>query len=181
VFKRVPTKKEKQLIVDELKEKFRNSKVAVLANYRGLDVATITRLRRRLRDSGSELKVAKNTLAKIAAREVGLQDLDAYLEGPTAIAFGLEDPSAPAKILIEFMRDYKQLEIKGGVLEGKAIQDKEIRKLADLPAREVLISKVLGGMQAPLYGLVNVLHGNVRNLVYVLEAIRKLRAGEAPG
>lgn len=181
VFKSVPTKEEKQKVLTELKEKFQASTVAVLANYRGLDVAAMTVLRRRLRDSGSELKVAKNTLAKLAAREAGLPGLDVYLEGPTAIAFGFADPVAPVKILTEFMRDFKQLEIKGGILEGKAIQEKEIRRLADLPSREVLIGKVLGGMQAPLYGLVNVLQGNLRNLVYALEAIRKQRAGEVPG
>lgn len=177
----MPIKERKEKVVAELKEKFQTSKVAVLANYRGLDVAAMTMLRRRLRESGSELKVAKNTLARIAAREVGLQGVDVYLEGPTAIAFGLADPVTPAKVLTEFMRDYKQLEIKGGILEGKVIQDKEITRLANLPAREVLISKVLGGMQAPLYGLVNVLQGNLRNLVYALEAIRKQKAGEVPG
>jgi len=177
----VPTKEEKQKVVEELKEKFQNSRVAVLANYRGLDVAAITALRRRLRESGSELKVAKNTLTGIAAREVGLQGLEAYLEGPTAIAFGFTDPVAPAKILNEFMREFKQLEIKGGILEGKVIQDKEIRRLADLPAREVLLGKVLGGMQAPLYGLVSVLQGSLRSFVYALEAIRRQKAGEAPG
>ncbi|MEW6426239.1 MAG: 50S ribosomal protein L10, partial [Bacillota bacterium] len=145
----MPTKEEKQKVLAELKEKFQASTVAVLTDYRGLDVAAVTVLRRRLRDSGSELKVAKNTLAKLAAREAGLQGLDVYLEGPTAIAFGFADPVAPVKILTEFMRDFKQLEIKGGILEGKAIQEKEIRRLADLPSREVLIGKVLGGMQAP--------------------------------
>jgi len=177
----VPTKEEKQKVVEALKEKFQNSKVAVLANYRGLDVAAVTALRRRLRESGGELKVAKNTLAGIAAREAGLQGLDPYLEGPTAIAFGFADPVSPAKILTEFAREFKQLEIKGGILGGKILPDQDIRRLADLPAREVLLGKVLGGMQAPLYGLVNVLQGNLRNLVYALEAIRRQKAGEAPG
>ena len=177
----MPTKEEKQKVLAELKEKFQTSKVVVLANYRGLDVGAITALRRRLRESGSELKVAKNTLTGIAAREAGLQGLDTYLEGPTAIAFGFADPVAPARILTEFMREFKQLEIKGGILEGKVIKDKEVRQLADLPAREVLLGKVLSGMQAPLYGLVSVLQGSLRNLVYILEAVRRQKAGEAPG
>ncbi len=181
MFLGVPTREEKQKVVEDLIEKFKSSKVAVMANYRGLDVAAMTSLRRRLREAGSELKVAKNTLARIAAREAGLEGLDVYLEGPTAIAFGLTDPVAPAKILSEFMRDYKQLEIKGGIVEGKMIEPKEVRRLADLPAREVLLGRVLGGIQAPLYGLVSVLQGNLRNLVYALEAIRKQKAGEAAG
>lgn len=174
----MPNREEKQKIITELKEKFQNSRVVVLADYRGLNVAAMTSLRRRLRESGGELKVTKNTLARIAAREVGLDGLEALLEGPTALAFGLSDPVAPAKTLVEFTRDFKQVEIKGGVVEGKVVQEKEIRRLADLPSREVLIGRVLGSMQAPLYGLVNVLQANVRNFVWVLEAVRKQKAGE---
>lgn len=174
----MPTKDEKQKVIAELKEKLRNSKVTVLANYRGLDVAAMTSLRRRLRESGSELKVAKNTLTRIAAEETGLQGVEVFLEGPTALVFGFSDLVAPAKVLVEFMREYKQVEIKGGILEGKVVQEKEIKRLADLPPKEVLLGKVLGGMQAPLYGLVNVLQANLRNLVWVLEAVRKQKAGE---
>lgn len=175
---RVPTRDDKQKVIAELKEKLRNSKVTVLANYRGLDVAAMTSLRRRLRESGSELKVAKNTLTRIAAEETGLQGVEVFLEGPTALVFGFSDLVAPAKVLVEFMREYKQVEIKGGILEGKVVQEKEIKRLADLPPKEVLLGKVLGGMQAPLYGLVNVLQANLRNLVWVLEAVRKQKAGE---
>lgn len=174
----MPTKREKQAMLEELKEKFRSCKSAILTDYRGLDVAAITKVRRRLRESGSELKVAKNTLAGIAAREVGLEGLDPYLEGPTAIAFGLDDPVAPAKVLQEMSREFKQLEIKAGVLERKVIDIQEVRRLADLPSREVLLGKVLGGMQAPMYGFASVLQGTLRSLVYVLEAIRKQKAGE---
>jgi large subunit ribosomal protein L10 len=174
----MPTKEKKQEIINDLKEKFKSSKSVVLVNYRGLDVATMTKIRRRLKDSGSELKIAKNTLALIAAKEAGLEGLEASLEGPTAMAFGMNDVVAPAKIMLEFMREFKQLEIKSGLLEGKFIQDKEVRQLASLPSREVLLSKVMSGMQAPLYGLVNSLQGNLRNFVNVLEAIRKQKEGE---
>jgi len=174
----MPTKERKQEIINDLKEKFKNSKAVVLVNYRGLDVAMMTKIRRRLQDSGSELKIAKNTLAIIAVREMGLEGLEASMEGPTAIAFGMKDPVAPAKIMLEFMREFKQLEIKSGFLEGKVIQDKEIRQLANLPSREVLLGKALGGMQAPLYGLVNSLQGHLRNFVYVLEAVRKQKEEE---
>lgn len=169
----------KEPVVQEIKGKLEASKGAVLADYRGLNVAQVTELRRRLREAGVEYKVVKNTLTKLAAAELGLEGLNPYLEGPTAIAFGIEDPVAPAKILSEFAKTNKALEIKAGVLEGKVIDFNGVKALADLPSREVLLAKVLGGMQAPLYGFANVLQGNLRNLVYVLEAIRKQKAGEA--
>jgi len=164
---------EKQPIVQELKEKLEQASGMVIVDYRGLNVAQATELRKRLREAGVEYRVIKNTLARLACREIGLIDLEPYLEGPNAIAFGLTDPVAPAKILSEFAKDNKQLEIKAGVVDGKVIDVDGVKALADLPPREVLLAKVLGGMQAPLYGFANVLQGNLRNLVYVLEAIRK--------
>ncbi|MBE3585258.1 MULTISPECIES: 50S ribosomal protein L10 [Desulfofundulus] len=175
----MPTREEKQAILADLTEKFRKSKAAVLTDFRGLDVTSMTRVRRRLRESGSELKVAKNTLTRLAAKEAGLEGLEPYLEGPTAIAFGYEDPVAPAKVLSELAREFKQLEIKAGILEGKVIDVEAVRRLADLPSREVLLAKVAGGMKAPLYGFACSLQGLLRNLVYVLDAVRRQKAGEA--
>ncbi len=170
--------KAKEPIVQEIKGKLETAKGVVLADYRGLNVAQVTQLRSQLRNAGVEYKVVKNTMTRLAAAELGLEGLNPYLEGPTAIAFGIDDPVAPAKILSEFAKTNKALEIKAGVLEGKVIGFDGVKALADLPSREVLLSKVLGGMQAPLYGFANVLQGNLRNLVGVLEAIRKQKAGE---
>ena len=175
----MPTKKQKELFVETVYEKMQSCKSAILADYRGLTVAAVTDLRNKLRDNNSDLKVAKNTLIKIAVDKMGIEGLDPYLEGPTAIAFGYDDPVAPAKILSEFARTNKDLEIKGGVLEGRVITPEGVKGLASLPSREVLLAKVLGGMQAPLNGFANVLQGNIRNFVYVLEAVRKQKAGEA--
>lgn len=172
------SKSEKESVVLEIKEKFESSQSAVLADYRGLNVAESTRLRRKLRDAGCEFKIAKNTLASLAATQVGLEELKPFLEGQVAIAFGT-DPVAPAKILSEFIREIKKMEIKAGVLEGKVIDARGVKELADLPSREVLLAKVLGGMQTPLYGFAGVLQGTLRSLVYTLEAVRKVRAGEA--
>ncbi len=170
---------EKLKIVNEIRDKLKDSKIAILADFRGLDVASMSSLRRKLREIDGELKVAKNTLTSLAATEIGLKDLDSILEGPTAIAFCKGDPVKPAKLLIEITREFKQLVIKGGVLEGKVIQDKQVRQLAELPSREVLLGRVVGGMQAPVYGLVNVLSGSLKNLVYVIEEIRRQKsAGE---
>lgn len=172
------SKAEKESIIQELKEKFEGSKAAILTDYRGLNVAEATKLRRRLREAGCDFKVAKNTLANLAAKQTGLEGLDPYLEGQVAIAFG-SDPVMPAKVLSEFIREIKKMEIKAGILEGKVIDAKEVRELAELPPREVLLAKVLGGMQAPLYGFAGVLQGTLRSFVYALDAVRKLRAGEA--
>lgn len=164
---------EKQAVVAEVAEKLKNSQGIVLADYRGLNVSQVTKLRKKLREAGVEYKVIKNTLTSLAAKEAGLEDLEQFLSGPTAIAFGLEDPVVAAKVLTEFAKDHKALELKGGVVDGKVIGLDEVKALADLPSREVLLSMVLRGFQAPLYGMANVLQGNIRNLAYVLEGVRK--------
>jgi large subunit ribosomal protein L10 len=167
------TRESKQQIVAEIKEKLSKASSVILTDYRGLNVAEITELRSILRDAGVEYKVAKNTLTLIAARDSGLEDLEKYLEGPTALAFGMQDPVAPAKLLSKFAKTHKNLEIKGGVLEGQVIDIEGVKNLADLPPREVLLAQVFAGMQAPISGIVNVLSGNLRNLVYVLDAIKE--------
>ncbi|MDD4237528.1 MAG: 50S ribosomal protein L10 [Desulfotomaculaceae bacterium] len=172
------SKAEKEIIIEELKEKFDNSKVAILADYQGLNVAEATRLRRRLREAGCEFKVAKNTLVDLVVKRQGLDELAPFLKGPVGIAFG-NDPVAPAKVLADFIREAKKMEIKVGVLDGKVIDAKAVKELADLPSREVLLARVLGGMQAPLYGFAGVLQGTLRSFVYALEAVRKQQAGEA--
>ncbi|SMD16397.1 50S ribosomal protein L10 [Sporomusa malonica] len=166
---------EKQQSVAELKEKLSATKGAVLTNYRGLTVAQDTKLRRKLREAGVEYRVFKNTLTRIAAKEAGIEGLDSYLEGPTAIAMSYSDPVAPAKVISEFVKENKlqALEVKAGLVEGKVIDASGVKALASLPAREVLIAQVLAGMQAPIAGFVNVLSGTMRNLVYALDAVRQ--------
>ena len=175
----MPTREQKEQSLQELRKLFQTAKVAVMTDYRGLNVAAVTKLRRKLAGSGGQFKVAKNTLSAIAAREAGLEGLEEYLSGPVGIVFGLTDPVAPAKALLEFVREFKTFEIKGGAVEGRVVNAQVVRELAECPPREVLYARVLGGMQGPMYGLVNVLQGTVRNLVYVLEAVRKARE-EAP-
>ncbi len=166
---------EKQAVVAELKEKLASTKGAVLTNYRGLTVAQDTNLRRKLREAGVEYRVVKNTMTRIAANEVGLEGLDVHLEGPTAIAISVTDPVAPAKVISEFVKANKLdvLEVKAGIVEGKVIDAQGVKALAALPPREVLIAQVLAGMQSPIVGLVNVLQGSIRNLVYALDAVRQ--------
>ena len=172
------TRDQKEKALQELKEKFAASQVSVFADYRGLTVADATKLRRQLREAGCELKIAKNTLTILAAKDLGVEGAEEYLKGPIAIAFG-KDPVTPAKILAEFIRETKLMEIKAGVLEGKIIDAKGVKSLADLPSREVLLGKVLGGMQSPMYGFAGSLQGLLRNFVYALDGVRQQRAGEA--
>ena len=164
---------EKEAIVSEVYEKLAKAQSVVLVDFRGLTVQEVTELRKKLRAAEVELRVVKNTLTRFAAEKAGLGDLVSYLEGPTAIAFGYKDPVSPAKILSEFAKDHKQLELKGGVLEGKVIDRAMVEALAKVPSREVLLGQLAGLLQAPVRNLVNVLSAPLRNTVYVLEAIRK--------
>lgn len=170
---------EKKQVVAEIKERLEKTQGAVLADYRGLNVAEATELRTKLREAGVEYKVLKNTLIRIAAQDIGLEGLDPYLEGPTAIAFSFDDPVISAKVISEFAKTHKALEIKAGILENKVIDLQSVKELADLPAKEVLLAKVLGSMQSPMYGFAGALQGLLRNLVYVLDAVREKKAAEA--
>lgn len=175
----MPNIEEKSLVVSEIKEKFQQSSGIVLADYRGLTVAQVTKLRSQLRNAGVEYRVLKNTLVRRAADELGVEGLDPYLKGPTALAFS-PDPVAPAKILIDFAKEnkLKKFQIKAGVLDGKVIGADNVKALADLPSREVLLAMVLRGMQAPLAGMANVLQGPIRKMGYALEEVRKLKAAQ---
>ena len=162
--------------VKELADKIRSAKSFVLADYRGLTVEQDTEMRSALRKAGVEYKVVKNTLARFAAKENNLDGLEPYLKGPTALAMSDKDPVAPAKILAEYSKKYEKLELKAGVVEGKIVDIAGIKALAELPSREVLIARVLGGFNAPLAGLVNVLNGNIRTLAIALNAIAEKKA-----
>ena len=166
---------EKIQTVAEINEKLSTTKGAVLTNYRGLTVAQDTKLRRKLREAGVEYRVFKNTMTRIAAKEAGIEGLDPYLEGPTAIAISYTDPVAPAKIISDFVKENKlqALEVIAGIVEGQVIDANGVKALSSLPPREVLIAQVLAGFQAPIAGFVNVLSGTMRNLVYALEAVRQ--------
>ena len=169
---------QKKAIVAQMKETLSEAKGAVLVGYSGLTVAQATDLRRRFLAEGVEYKVIKNTLTRIAADELGYHALDAVLEGPTAIAYSTEDAVAPAKILKEFIKETKTeaLSVKAGIVDGQVIDAAAVDALASLPSREELLAKLVGSMQAPISGFVNVLQGNIRNMVYVLDAVRAKKA-----
>jgi len=166
---------EKAAKVAELKEVFATAKCAVLVDFCGLTVAQDTELRRKMREVGVAYEVNKNTLIRIAAQEAGVVGLETYLEKNTAVASSSEDAVAVAKAICEFAKANKQLVVKAGVLDGKVISADEVKALAALPPKEVLIAKVLGSMNAPITGFVNVLQGTIRNVVYALDAVRKAK------
>lgn len=162
---------EKKQIVSELKDKLSRAAAGVLVDYRGLTVGQDTDLRNKLRVADVEYKVVKNTLTRFAILEAGFDELDPSLHGPTSLALSFTDPVAPAKILSEFAKKNKKLEIKAGFVEGRVIGLDEIKALAALPSREVLIAKALGGFNAPISGFANVLSANIRGLVIALNAV----------
>ena len=169
-------KEKKAQIVAELKDKFENSSSAVLIDYRGITVAEATAMREECRDAGVVYKIYKNTLTERAVKELGYEDLVPYLKGPTAIAFGVEDPVAPAKLLNDTIKKLKKMEFKIGVVEGTVIDVDGIKELASLPSREELIAKMLGSMNAPISGLAMVLSGTVRSLLYALKAVEEQKS-----
>ncbi len=171
-------KPEKIQAVQQLKERLQRARGLVLADFRGLSVPELERLREALRKDGVELRVVKNTLFGLAAEEVGLRELLAFLQGPTAVAFAYDDPTVPARTVMEFIRQHRKLEIKGGYAEGRVLDAAGVQALAELPSRTELLARVAGGIQAPLAGLVGVLVGVQRSLVYVLDQIRQKRESE---
>ncbi|MFS0638066.1 50S ribosomal protein L10 [Mesobacillus foraminis] len=143
----------KKLIVDEITDKLKSSKTAVVVDYRGLTVAQVTELRKQLREAGVEFKVYKNTMTRRAAEAADLAGLNDALTGPNAIAFSADDVVAPAKILNDFAKQNDALEIKAGVIEGNIATVEDVKALADLPSREGLLSMLLSVLQAPIRNL----------------------------
>ena len=158
----------KQPIVEEIANSIKDAQSVVLVNYSGLTVEQDTILRKELREAGVQYKVYKNTLVTLAANELGLGDLVQYLEGPVSIAFGYEDATAPARVLNNFAKDHKKLELKAGVVDGIVYDKAGVEKLATIPSKEVLIAKLLGSFKAPL-----------SNLAYLLNAIKEKKESES--
>ncbi|GGG06945.1 50S ribosomal protein L10 [Paenibacillus abyssi] len=159
---------DKEQAVSEIVSKLRESNCTIVADYRGLNVAQVTELRKQLREAGIEFQVLKNSLIRRATEATELTQLDEVLTGPTAIAFGKEDVVAPAKILSAFAKKNEALKVKGGVLEGQVVGVEQIKALADLPSREGLLSMLLSVLQAP-----------VRNFALAVKAVSEKQEQEA--
>lgn len=175
------TKAKKYQTVEDLKAALLNSRMTIVSDYQGTTVSEITQLRRAIQKAGGDFTVAKNTLVKVAVKEQSYAGaLDEFLVGPTAVVYTDGDPVPVAKALTEYIKKVKKTTVKGGVLEGKRVSDKDIQSIASLPPKEVLIAKMLGSMNAPAQNVVYALSGVSRNLVYVLDALRKQKE-EAQG
>lgn len=170
---------EKGTSIAEFREKLSGVRGAVLTDFRGLSVADITELRSLLRKSEVEYKVVKNTLARLAVKDTGLEGLAAYFEGPTAIAISRKDAVAASKVLTTWGKSRPTFTIKGGVVEGRVVGSAEIAELAAVPPREVLLARMAGALQAPITGLVRVLAVHLLGLACVLDQVRQKKEGAA--
>ena len=158
----------KEAKVAEIKEKLEKAQAVILADYQGLTVEEDTQLRKTLRENGVEYKVYKNTLVRRAAQEVGITEFnDELLVGTNAIAFGYEDPIAPARVIKDFMEAHPKMKLKMGVVEGEFYNEAQIVEFANIPPREVLLAKLLGSLKAPM-----------SNFVYLVDALVKEKEGQ---
>ena len=173
------SKEKKAQIIDNLQETFSKCNVGILTNYRGLSASEMNALRRRLRESGISYRVVKNTLARFAVERAGRDELVSFLEGPVAIAFGYGDIAEPARALTDYIRTSKtSLTIKGGFLVDRLLTSEEVRTLSTLPSREILLARILGGMQIPIVALINYLTVPINGIIGALQArIQQLEGG----
>ncbi len=173
-------KQEKIDAVGEIKERIEASQIVVMTKYIGMNAAQATQLRAKLRAASVKFKVYKNTLAKRALDELNLSDAAQFLDGPIAWAFS-DDPVTPAKVLADFGKEVPVVQMSGGILEGNVVTLEQLKALADLPPRDALLAQVVGTIAAPLRSFVGVLNAVPRNLVNVLDQIRKQKEtnGEA--
>ena len=153
--------------VQAYKEKFEKSKLVILADYRGINVSDVTKVRADLRKSNTEYKVAKNSILRFAAKEAKLDELESLLEGPTAVAFSYDDYVDPAKVIYNYAKTSDFYKIKGGVMDGKVISVAEIERLAKLPSKEMLLTQ-----------LATVLLANIRNFAVVIDQVRQQKETE---
>jgi large subunit ribosomal protein L10 len=165
----------KESQVDELKEKLGRATALVLADYRGIDVPAVTGLRDEFRKVQGEYRVYKNTLVKLAIKGTRMEGISRYLEGPTAIVFSYESPSAPAKVATKFAKEQEKFVLKGGYYEGQVLDVKGLENLATMPGKEELQAQLLATLMAPASNFVRTLSAGAQNFVYLLAA--KERAG----
>ena len=168
-------RKEKEALVAHLHEKFKEAKAAILTDFTGLNVEQITHLRRTLKESATEYTVVKNTLLRRASQNTDIELLAEYFVGPLAIALAYEDPVASAKILTEFSKEQPVLEVKAGVITGTVLTPQDIKALASLPSREVLLAKLLSLLKALPTRLVQALNSPVQGFISILDGVTKTK------
>jgi large subunit ribosomal protein L10 len=170
------SKDQKQVLLDELIEKMKKAESVTFANYTSTTVAEQSKLRRDLRDNNAELQVVKKTIIKLAAKEIGITDIaEESLEGQIVIALSYDDPMIGAQTIKKHSKKVKNFVLKGGIFEGRALDGSEIKAFADLPSKEVLLSRLIGSMQSPISGFVGVSSAVVGGFVRVVNAYQEQR------
>jgi len=164
-------KDEKIALVKNLSTLLKSSTGFYLTDYRGLNVKDITDLRKRLREGNTVYRVTKNSILKRALEQASISEMSHFVEGPVAIALTSDDPIQPIKILVNFRKEHKLPIVKGGMAEGKFIDEQKIEEIAKIPSKEELLSMVIGGLNAPITGLVWTLKGMLGKLIYTLNAL----------
>lgn len=173
------SREKKVQTIDRLQEAFAKCSVGIFTDYRGLSASEMTVLRRQLRELGIEYRVVKNTLARFAVEKAGRDDLVSFFSGPVAIAFGYGDVIEPARALADYIDSSKaSLSIRGGFLSDSLLTAEEVDALARLPSREILLAKVVGGIQSPITALVNCLTTPIRGIMNGLQARIQQLEGE---
>jgi large subunit ribosomal protein L10 len=167
---------EKQVRVAEVKDRLAASGGVIMADYRGLTVKQMRILRTSLREAGAEVTVYKNSLTQIAMRELGLPNMDEYLQGPTVFVFTPDDPVASAKALLAFAKEHKVFSFKGGLIDGQVVDGATIKAIAQLPSREELIAKLMGTMLNPLRNLMAMANAPVGAFARTLQAVADQKA-----
>ena len=172
---------QKELIVSELREVALNSKGAILTDYRGLTVADVSKLRRKLREHNAEYHIVKNTLYKRALGDALTPELDALLTGPTAIVFAKDDIVAPAKAILDFVREVRKpdVKVKGGFMDGRTLDVAQVTAISKLPSREQIIGQLIGTLNAPASDFVGTLNGIVSEFVRTVQAIADQQSASA--
>jgi len=168
----------KKEITDELRGKFSRSEIVILTDYKGLNVAAVTELRRKLREAEVDFKVVKNTLLRRAAEGTVAEPLKDSFTGPSAVAMSYKDPVAPAKVLTEFAKSNDKLEIRAAAMGGRLLSVEDIKALSALPSREALLGQVLSVMNAVPTSFVRVLSGIPQKFLYLLQAIREQKEAQ---
>jgi len=164
-------KKQKETLVADMKDRLNNAQAAFLVDYQGLDVETLNILRNELRQTGSEFQVVKNRLVKLACQDTETESLKEHFVGPCALTIAHDDVVAPAKVLVDFSKNQKNLELKVGQISGRMMDANAIKRLAELPGRDVLLAQTLSAMKEVPTSFVRVLNGVVVSLLNVLKAI----------
>ncbi len=169
-------KPEKIATVEELQEKFSRSKALVVMGFQGIPAAEMTALRREVRKRGVEIRVVKNTLARLAAERAGVSELGKFLRGPNLVIIGRDDPTVPFKVALEFVQKYPNFfQVRGGVFSGEIVPAEQVQWYATLPSREELLGRLAGAMLGPVRTLVFALSGILRKLVVVLSEVQKTK------